>query len=64
MTTKSKKPAANNSTTPRQFRLDSGTLADLDAVAATHALGSRAAAIRFLARKEARNIFEKSQKNA
>lgn len=57
---KKKKVAPAGNTKPRQFRLGEDVMGDLDAVKEGHGLSSRAEAIRFLARREAKKIREKT----
>jgi len=54
MSTKTKKKAGPTPIVTFRFGLE--TLADLDAIQKEHGLASRAAAIRLLARKEAKKI--------
>lgn len=61
MTEKKKpaKPAKLTDGNPKQFRLMDDTLAEMDVVASYYGLKSRSDAIRFLFRKEAREIKRK-----
>jgi metal-responsive CopG/Arc/MetJ family transcriptional regulator len=48
--------ATTGATTPRQFRLSEAVISQLDLIATTHGLSSRAEAIRYLTARESAAI--------
>lgn len=58
---KTKQGLTTGRTTPRQFRLKSDTLDQLDRIATEYGLSTRSDAIRFLANQEVKKIEKKSR---